>query len=67
MAEECICTKVHSRTVATGNKRAAYDTSRALAKVRPAKVVHHHLVDNGVDLGAVRPVVADAILPLTCW
>ena len=51
--------------VATRSKRSAYDTSRVLAKVRLAKAVHHHLVDNGVELGAVRSEVVDAILPLT--
>lgn len=51
--------------MARQDRRQAFATSRALAEIRLAKIVHHHLVDNGVDIGAVRAATANIILPIT--
>jgi hypothetical protein len=58
---------VHKGTledVAKRSRRAAYDTSRVLAKTRFAKAMHHHIVVNGVADGLVRPEVADTLVPI---
>ena len=49
-------------SAAAANPNWGYDASLALAGVRTAKIGHHHLIANGVELGAVRPQVADRIL-----
>ena len=38
-----------------------------LAQVRAAKLIHHHLVDNGGMLGLVRPVIAEEFAESFPW
>jgi hypothetical protein len=51
--------------VAAREKGAAYRTSHALVGVRLAKIVHHHIVGNGVELGAFRPELAETLVSPT--
>jgi hypothetical protein len=42
-------------------------TTSLLAEVRGAKIIHHHIVDQGVGLGLVRKSVADQLLLQHGW
>jgi hypothetical protein len=56
---------IHQRSfgeAAAASERWGYQASLALSAVRTAKIAHHHIVENGVTIGAVRAEVAQMLV-----